>query len=349
MDGTPRDAGYRMPAEWEPHVATWMQFPTGNFTFGPSGSESLDRYQQAWATVANAVARFEPVLVAVNPDDVDAARDHLGEGAEIYVTAIDDAWCRDSGPTFLVDGSGGLAAAHWRFNAWGNGKYLSHEHDARVGAVIAAASGARIFESAMVNEGGGIHVDGAGTVIITETVQLDPDRNPGWTARQVEDELAAMIGVRKVIWLPRGLTKDYDEFGTSGHVDILATFTPTGKVLVHRQQDPAHPDHAVSDEIIAVLRSSTDSAGRALDVVEVAAPVTGWEDDQPVDWSYINHYVCNGAVIMCAFDDPNDDAAAAQLAAAYPGREIVRVDARPIFECGGGIHCITQQVPAPTV
>ena len=163
----------------------------------------------------------------------------------------------------------------------------------------------------------------------------------------MEEELAAMIGVRKVIWLPRGLTKDYDEFGTSGHVDILATFTPTGKVLVHRQQDPAHPDFAVSDEIISVLRSSTDAHGRALDVVEMIAPVTGWEDDRPVDWSYINHYVCNGAVIMCAFDDPNDDAAAAQLAAAYPGREIVRVDARSIFECGGGIHCITQQVPAP--
>ena len=335
-----------MPAEWEPHVATWMQFPTGNFTFGPSGSESLDRYQQAWAAVANAVARFEPVLVAVNPDDVDAARDHLGEGAEIYVTAIDDAWCRDSGPTFLVDGRGGLAAAHWRFNAWGNGKYLSHEHDARVGAVIAAASGARIFESAMVNEGGGIHVDGAGTVIITETVQLDPDRNPGWTAQQVEEELAAMIGVQKVIWLPRGLTKDYDEFGTSGHVDILATFTPTGKVLVHRQQDPAHPDFAVSDEIISVLRGSVDAHGRALDVVEVAAPVTGWEDDRPVDWSYINHYVCNGAVIMCAFDDPGDQRAAEVLAKAYPGREIVLVDARPIFARGGGIHCITQQQPA---
>ena len=188
-------------------------------------------------------------------------------------------------------------------------------------------------------------MDGRGTVIVTETVQLDPDRNPGWTKERVEQELASTIGVTNVIWLQRGLTKDYDEFGTSGHVDILATFTPTGTVLVHSQDDPTHPDHEVSSELLATLRAATDANGNALRIVEVPAPVTTHTDDGIVDWSYINHYVCNGAVIMCTFDDANDDAAAALLAEAYPGRQIVRIDARPVFECGGGIHCITQQVP----
>ena len=343
---SPRGLGFTMPAEWEPHIATWMQFPTANFTFGPAGSGSLASCQEKWAEVANTVARFEPVLMVCHPDDVERARELLGDGVELFVQEIDDAWARDSGPTFLVDGRGGLGAVHWRFNAWGNGSYLSHANDARIGGVIARASGARVFGSTMVNEGGGIHVDGRGTVMVTRTVQLDPDRNPGWTQQQVEDELSRTIGATRVIWLERGLTRDYDEFGTSGHVDILATFAADGTVLVHDQQDPSHPDHGVSRELVEVLTHAVDARGDRLRVTTVPAPVRGFDDDGPVDWSYINHYVCNGAVIMCTFDDPNDAVAERILAAAYPGREIVAVDARAVFERGGGIHCITQQVPA---
>ena len=335
-----------MPAEWAPHLATWMQFPTGNFTFGPSGSGSLVRYQKKWAEVANAISRFEPVLMVVHPDDIDSARSVLGDGVEIMSAEIDDAWARDSGPTFLRSAAGELGAVHWRFNAWGQGDHMSYDHDAAIGGVIARASGARTFESAMVNEGGGLHVDGEGTVMITRTVQLDPDRNPGWTERQVEDELGGFLSVDRVIWLDRGLTKDYDDFGTSGHVDILATFTPSGPVLVHVQEDPTHPDHEVSVELLATLRSARDANGAPLELVEVPAPRTTHDDEGLVDWSYINHYVCNGAVIMCTFDDPNDDGAERLLRESYPGREIVRVDARELFECGGGVHCITQQVPA---
>ena len=336
-----------MPAEWETHIATWMQFPTGNHTFGPHGSGGLARFQRKWAEVANTVACFEPVLMVVHPDDIDEARRLLGDGVEILPHPIDDAWARDSGPTFLRDGNGALGAVHWRFNAWGQGSHMSWGNDAVIGGVIARASGARVFESGMVNEGGGIHVDGAGTVMVTRTVQLDPDRNPGWTEGQVEAELAATLSVDRVIWLERGLTKDYDDYGTSGHVDILATFTPVGKVLVHVQHDPSHPDHAVSREIVRTLGAATDSGGRSLDLVELPAPRRTEDDEGIVDWSYVNHYVCNGAVVMCTFDDPNDDAAAEIIASAYPGREIVRVDSREIFECGGGVHCITQQVPAP--
>ena len=335
-----------MPAEWGPHMATWMQFPTGNYTFGPKGSGGLARFQRKWAEVANTIAVFEPVLMVVHPDDLDQARSLLGDGVEIYPRAIDDAWARDSGPTFLRGADGALGAVHWTFNAWGQGGHMSYANDALIGGDIALASGARLFRSRMVNEGGGIHVDGNGTVMITRTVQLDPDRNPGWSEDQVEEEIRLFLGAEKVIWLERGLTKDYDDFGTSGHVDILATFTPSGSVLVHVQSDPAHPDHAVSAELLATLASATNAAGERLRIVEVPAPRTTHDDEGIVDWSYINHYVCNGAVIACVFDDPNDGPALATLAAAYPGREIVPVDARHIFECGGGVHCITQQVPA---
>jgi agmatine deiminase len=197
----------------------------------------------------------------------------------------------------------------------------------------------------MVNEGGGIHVDGAGTVLITETVQLDPGRNPDWTREQVEAQLRAFLGVRKVIWLPRGLTRDYGEFGTRGHVDIVAAFVRPGVVVVHSQPDPAHPDHEVCKEIAAILRAATDADGRRLEVVELPAPTVLEEDGEPVDYSYVNHYLANGLTLLCGFDDPRDEQAAEILAKLLPERKVEIVDARPIFARGGGIHCITQQQP----
>jgi agmatine deiminase len=188
--------------------------------------------------------------------------------------------------------------------------------------VVARCAGAPVHTSPLVNEGGGFHVDGEGTVLLTDTVQLDPDRNPGLRRAHVEAEVHARLGTRQAVWLPRGLVRDEGQFGTRGHVDIVAAFAGPGTVLVHRQDDPRHPDHAVSRQLRAVL------------------------DHGPVDWSYINHYVVNGAVVLCAFDDPNDERAADILAEAYPGRTIELVDARDIFAFGGGIHCITQQQPS---
>ena len=258
----------------------------------------------------------------------------------IYETPIDDAWFRDSGPTFLTHPNGRLGATHWTFNAWGNAGYSSFDDEQHVGAFAAELAGAELFSSAMVNEGGGIHVDGDGTVMITETVQLDPGRNPTMNGESVETELRAFLGVTRIVWLPRGLTKDYDRFGTRGHIDIIASFTPIGVVLAHTQPDTTHPDHEVSKENVAILRAE------GFEVVEVPAPRTTEVDGELVDWGYINHYVCNGAVIMCTFADDNDESAAEILSRAYPGRTIVPYDAREIFACGGGIHCITQQQPA---
>jgi agmatine deiminase len=203
--------------------------------------------------------------------------------------------------------------------------------------------------SALVNEGGGIQVDGMGTVLVTETVQLDPGRNPGLSRADVEAELARSIGATHVVWLPRGLARDSERFGTRGHVDIVAAIPAPGMLLVHSQQDPRHPDFQVSRDIIEYLRTTRDAAGREWNIIEVPAPETLWDDQGFVDYSYINHLVVNGGVIACTFEDPNDDKALQILAEAYPGRRVVGIDARELFARGGGIHCITQQQPAAFV
>ncbi|PKW28144.1 agmatine deiminase family protein [Phycicoccus duodecadis] len=339
-----------MPPEWAPHERTWMAWPTAGYALGETQEEADDAHR-TWSSVARAVAGFEAVTVVADPADSEVARRWLdGDGARPYgidvvEAPLDDAWMRDIGPTFVVDADGSPAAVDWVFNGWGGQEWAVWEHDSRVGAFVADRAGVTRIGSEMVNEGGGLHVDGLGTVLLTETVQLDPGRNPGMAKADVEAELARTIGARTCIWLPRGLARDYDEFGTRGHVDIVATFADPGLVLLHWQADPAHPDHEVSVELEQVLQAARDARGRELEVVRVPAPTTLEDGDDWVDWSYINHYVCNGGVVACAFEDPQDGASLSILAAAYSGRQVVGVDARPLFERGGGIHCITQQQP----
>lgn len=163
----------------------------------------------------------------------------------------------------------------------------------------------------------------------------------------VEAELHAQLGVQKVIWLPRGLTADYGAYGTSGHVDLLASFARPGLVLCHVQPDPSHPDYEVTRENLAILRSATDARGRALEVVELLAPQTREVGGELVDYSYVNHYLANGLALLCSFDDPRDAPTAEIFAKLFPDRAVESVDARDIFALGGGIHCITQQEPRP--
>lgn len=341
----------RMPAEWGPHERTWMEFPPDNQTFG----DDLAGYRDVWMTVANTIAQYEPVTLVADVGDGEAASALVDRDAEhpidIVETPIDDAWFRDSGPTFTLDAAGQLGAVHWTFNAWGNAGFSSFEQEQLTGRFAAELAGVpkgRIWSSALVNEGGGIHVDGEGTVLLTDTVQLDPARNLGWTREQVEAEIHAHLGTTKAIWLPRGLTRDYDRFGTRGHVDIVTCFVRPGTLVAHVQPDPRHPDHVACRDLVALLRSENDAEGRPLEVVEIAAPTVLSDQHGWVDYSYINHYVCNGAVVLCAFDDPRDEEAAEVLATLYPDRDVVLVDARRIFEVGGGIHCITQQQPMAT-
>ncbi|MEU0968525.1 agmatine deiminase family protein [Streptomyces sp. NPDC005917] len=346
--------GFRMPAEWTPHERTWMAWPGPNPTF--DDPDDLIAARTAWASVARAVLRFEPVTVVCGPGQSAGARALLGPGVDTVERELDDAWMRDIGPTFLTDGRE-LAAVDWTFNGWGAQHWARWEHDAKIAAYVSDLAGAKTYASKLVNEGGAIHVDGEGTVLLTETVQLGPERNPGWTHEEVEAEIHGMLGTRKAVWLPRGLTGDYPPplperrggtpmgFGTLGHVDIVAAFARPGVVVAHHQPDPAHPDHEVTKEVIGLLRSQTDARGRTLEVVEVPAPTVLEADGHWADYSYINHYLCNGGVVLCGFEDPHDEMAAGIFRRLFPERTVTLVDARTIFSGGGGIHCVTQQQP----
>jgi agmatine deiminase len=322
---------WRMPHEGDPHTCTWMAWPTGGYT---SGAE------ETWAAVAHAIGRFEPVRMVVDPSRRQEAGDLLGSDVELLEAPLDDAWMRDIGPTFVTDG-GQLGAVDWVFNGWGAQPWATWAKDAEIARRVAEWAGAELIDSAMVNEGGGIHVDGQGLVLATRTVQLGEGRNSTWSQQQVEDELARTLGVTRVVWLERGLTRDYDEFGTRGHVDIVATFPSPGVVLLHHQPDPRHPDH----EVTAALRADLARQLPDHDIRDLPAPYTLSDEEGPVDLSYVNHLVCNGGVVACVFGDARDAEALEILRAAYPGREVVGVDARPLFARGGGIHCITQQQP----
>ena len=329
----------RMPAEWERHERTWMAWPSNGYTLGKT-AEDAERARQTWANVANAIVNFEPVTMVVKHADAAIARRFLDDRVDIVTADLNDAWMRDIGPTF-VKKEDELIAVNWIFNGWGAQKWASWNFDDQIAKVIAEVLVVDRIDSLLINEGGGIHVNGKGAILLTETVQLGQGRNESWTKEQVEAELQKHLGTTQAIWIKRGLTRDYDEFGTRGHIDIVACFADENTILYHDQQNPNHPDFEVSREVKATLENET-----SFKLIPVPAPTILNDEVGPVDYSYINHYICNDAVILCAFNDPNDEVAKGILEQAYPNREIVLVDARELFARGGGIHCITQQQPA---
>ncbi|MDR6620322.1 agmatine deiminase family protein [Sinomonas atrocyanea] len=347
---------WRMPAETDPHERLWMAWPSGGYTLGET-DEDAHESRSAWAAVAHAARRYEPVTVVVRPEDRRIAEAYLDPRVDLLEAPLDDAWMRDMGPSFVLGGpsddagtTGGgparLGAVDWVFNGWGQQDWASWENDARIGGTVAAAAGAEPVRSLLVNEGGGIQVDGRGTVLLTETVQLDPGRNPGVTKAQVEAELERTIGARHAVWLPRGLTRDSERFGTRGHVDLVAAIPSPGTLLVHVQHSPEHPDHEVTGQILEALHASRTVDGTPWTIIEVPAPAQLHDEEGWVDFSYINHVAVNGGLVACTFNDPHDEKALRLLADAYRGRHVSAVDARVIFSRGGGIHCITQQQPA---
>ena len=350
----------RMPAETELHERTWMAFPAPGYVLGSDESHTLEAVR-TWSGVANAISAYEPVSMLVTPSMRHVADDNLDSSITLHECPLDDSWMRDIGPTFVVEEPNPseraqssaavqrnpvLKAVNWVFNGWGAQDWATWGNDSLVAGEVARIAGMPRLDSAITLEGGGFHVDGRGTAILTETVALDPGRNPKATKETIEQELADMLGVTATIWLPRGLTRDYGAFGTRGHVDIVACMPEPGTVLVHEQRDRAHPDYDVSKTAMRVLAQARDAQGKQLEVIPVPAPAGGFNaDSTPNDYSYINHYVANGAVFACVFDDANDEAAMDILAHAYPGRDIVPINALALFARGGGIHCITQQQP----
>jgi agmatine deiminase len=341
-DRCPARDGYIMPAEWAPHLRTWMCWPCRTEVWG--GPEALLRAKQAYARVARAISSFEPVTVAVRPQDLAEAKLACAGKVEFFETPLDDSWARDFGPTFLVGSDSARAGVQWQFNAWGN-KYRPFDQDAQFARRVLKHEDLPVYRAPFVCEGGAIHVDGEGTLITTEQCLLNANRNPEQTQQEIEEGLALFTGARRVIWLGDGFADEE----TDGHIDNIACFAAPGQVLIGMPSSKSDPDYEPAMEAVHRLKQSHDAAGRAFEVIEMAQPRTPRRDwrGRPLAMSYINFYLPNGGVVMPAFDDPNDEKARSVLADCFPGRDILQIDALDIVQGGGGIHCITQQEPAP--
>lgn len=359
LESTPAADGFRMPAEFEPHSGCWMAWPErpDNWRRGARPG------QEAFAAVAAAIAVSEPVTMGVSDVWFERCRSMLPPAVRVVELSTDDAWLRDTGPTFVLDGGGRRRGVDWRFNAWGGhegGLYAPWERDDRVAAKVLEVEGADRYRAPLVLEGGSIHVDGEGTVLTTEECLLNPNRNPGLSQTQVERALCDHLGAEKVVWLGRGVYEDE----TDGHVDNLACFVRPGVVLLTWSEDEGDPQYAISREALARLEAATDARGRPFEVVrlpspgplhataEEAAGVEAAPGTQPrragnrLAASYVNFYLANERLIMPLLDERHDEAAARILGRCFHDREVVGLPAREILLGGGNIHCITQQVPA---
>jgi agmatine deiminase len=359
LDSTPAADGFRMPAEWEPHAGCWMAWPERPDNWRDGARPA----QEAYAAVAGAIAASEPVTMAVSDRCFEEARALLPDTVRVVEVSTDDAWMRDTGPTFVVDGKGGRRGVDWRFNAWGGhegGLYSPWDRDDRVAAKVLEVEGDARYRAPIVLEGGAIHVDGEGTVLTTEQCLLNRNRNPQLDRAAIEAQLHAYLGTEKVLWLGDGVFEDE----TDGHVDNLAAFARPGVVLLTWVEDEDDPQHAISRDALARLEAATDARGRAIEVIKLPAPgplrieaeeaagvepVPGTQPRRAGDRmaaSYVNFYLGNSRVVFPLLDPARDEEAGEILAAAFPGREVVGVPAREILLGGGNVHCITQQVPA---
>ncbi len=333
--------GGRMPDEAEPHSRTWMAFGANARIWG---KRLLPVVQQNLADIALAIAKYEPVTMLVNPGDMALAQQLMGTHVAFVACPLDDFWMRDTGPIFVQTAQGNIACIDFNFNGWG--KKQAHARDAKVAAVVAQHANVPRIETSLVLEPGGIEVDGQGTAIITESCVLNANRNPGLATADCEKELTRLLGLKKIIWLPGIKGKDI----TDGHTDFYARFARPGVVVAAYDPDPKSFDHAVTKRHLEILRVARDARGQALEVVVLEAPSNVRERYANADFAagYVNFYVCNGAVIAPQFGDPVADKAARQtLQRLFPDRAIVQINIDGIASGGGGIHCTTQQQPAP--
>lgn len=335
----PLNSSFFMPDEADRHLCTWMAFSASPDIWG---REYVSGVQDNLATIARTIAQYEPVKMLVSQSYFDVAAAKCGPDVELIVCPLDDLWIRDTGPVFVVNEQGSNAAINFNFNGWGNKQ--RHDRDAEVASFVAQKSGVSLIETDFVCEGGGIEVDGHGTAIVTESCTIDDNRNPGWSKADCEAELKALLGLRKIIWLP-GI-KGYDI--TDGHTDFYARFARPGVVVAGFDPDPESFDHTVTKEHLEILRSATDADGNKLEVVVISGPTKirpGWESDDFAA-GYINFYAINGAVIAPEFGDRKADRHAKEtLARLFPERDIVQINIDRIAAGGGGIHCTTQQEP----
>jgi agmatine deiminase len=339
-----RGEGWRMPDEGEVQQRAFISFGAQRAIW----ADYTSGVQDALGRVARAIAQYQPLTVFCRENERQLAEDKCGtHNVTFIITELDDIWMRDIGANFVINDKGQLGAVDFNFNGWGNKQ--QHTYDSRLAAFEAKHYGvANIRRSGLVGEGGGIEVDGHGTGIMTESSWVNANRNPGWSRDRVEQELKDMLGLRKIIWLPGIKGKDI----TDAHVDFYARFASPGVVVANLDTDPESYDHKVTQAHLAILKQATDADGRKLKVHTMSPPMdprrSRFSKGNP-DFAagYINYFVINGAVIAPEFGDPEADTEALNLLTElYPEREVVQVNIDAIAAGGGGIHCVTNQLPA---
>lgn len=362
--------GYHMPGEYEPHSGCLMVWPERPGSWRNGAKEA----RKAFAEVIREIARSEKVYLAAGENSIDSARrlaeelkkDPVLYPVEVFWAETDDAWARDIGPTFVTNGEN-VRGINWEFNAWGgavDGLYASWDKDNRLAVDFCKREGYDWYDARpFVLEGGSIHSDGEGTVMVTESCLLSRGRNPDLTKEEIEERLKAYLGAEKVLWLPRGIYMDE----TNEHVDNVCAFLKPGEVLLAWTDNEEDPQYPLSTACLKYLERETDARGRKIQVHKLPIPdvpvcvteeeLEGYEFEEGEDTreagerlaaSYVNFYFSNGAVILPAFGGENaesDRRAAGIMAKLCPDREIICVYARDILTGGGNIHCITQQIP----
>ncbi len=354
---SPSELGYRMPAEWEPHAATWLTWPCSQDWPG-----KLSAVRWTFCEIVRLLVRYERVHLIVGDVDVqrqaEASLTKAGvdlRSLTFFVAATDRTWARDNLPTFVVNRTANkLGAVKWRFNGWA--RYDDHELDEAAGMSVAQetvrAAGGELFvpqldvggsSQRFVLEGGAIDVDGEGTLLTTRRCLLGApfQRNPGVSQSQVEQVLHQFLGVTTVIWLEDGIAGD----DTSGHIDDFARFVSPGHVVVCASER-GDAEARLLEDAHAALCSATDARGRRLQVTTLPMPEPVTYDGEILPASYANFYIYNRAVMVPTFNDPADRYALAILAELFPDREVIGVYARDLVVGLGTLHCSTQQLPA---
>ncbi|HEV2968993.1 MAG TPA: agmatine deiminase family protein [Pirellulales bacterium] len=336
----PAALGYRMPAEWEPHAATWLSWPH-KLASWPGKFEPIPAL---YARLVRTLAAAEKVCVLAGGHAKAQAKVMLAgaPNVELYDIPTDDAWLRDSGPTFLVGPpSAPPALVDWGYNAWG-GKYPPYENDDVIPRLIARQLGHVCYKPRIIFEGGAIDTDGRGTFLTTEQCLLNPNRNPQLSRADIERYLAGYLGARKVLWLGGGIVGD----DTDGHIDELARFVAPKTVVAAVEEDPKDENYEPLKDNLARLKSLTDADGAPLEVIPLPMPRPLSYEAQRLPASYCNFYIANGLVIVPQFGDPTDGRAVEVLAKLFPDRRICPLPAIDLVWGLGAFHCITQQQPA---
>jgi agmatine deiminase len=343
---TPTALGYRMPAEWEPHAATWLSWPRPD---GISFPDAYERVQPALCAMVDALADSEPVNINV----CDAAHEKIVRGflsqhgvRTAHVTfhhiPINEPWCRDHGPLFVTRREEPrVLILDWGYNAWG-GKYPPFDNDDVVPTRVAEKLGLPVLEPGMILEGGSIDVNGTGTLLTTKSCLLNPNRNPALSQPEIEQRMRDYLGVTKILWLGDGIEGD----DTDGHVDDLTRFVGQHSVVTVVEANQEDANHAPLAENLALLRTMSAEDGSPLEIHELPMPGVIVRDGQRLPASYANFYIANTVVLLPVFNDSNDSRAIAALAGLFPGRKVVPIDCTELIWGLGAFHCLTQQQPA---